>query len=422
MNKLLTAPVTLSERFVILDVLRGFALLGVLLDNVFSFAGFEYVSFAHREALSTFVSDAILTIGELVFVRGKFYSLFSLLFGIGFAIILVRNEKIGGNPLRIFYRRLLFLSLIGAVHLFFLWEGDILLFYALLGCLLPLFRRCSDKKLLILAAALIGAPLLVDVIKVVLDIQVGAFLGRMAQGIDEKTGIPFDENFALYLYQKGGGWLEWMNWQKSGFLYRYAYLLETNRIFKVLGMFLLGFYVGRKMMYSQLEQYTNLLKKVRNWGFAIGLGGSLGMAFFEMDGISVPDAAGLVDTLFYAIGVAPLGLAYAATLCLFWVKADGNSRWKLLAPVGRMALTNYLMQTILGILLFYSVGFGLGGNMGPTKFIPIALGIFIVQILYSHWWLSRFNYGPMEWIWRQLTYGRRLRLFRERPGCSVSGK
>ncbi len=402
------APVLQNERADILDALRGFAILGIFLDNVFGFTGYGFFTTAQREALPTFYADGMLGLCELAFVHGKFYSLFSLLFGIGFSIILTRNEEKGINPLKIFYRRLFILLLIGAVHVFLLWEGDILLLYALVGFILPLFRNCSDKALLIWAVVLIASPILIDCIKVLLNVHVAGFLENFAKSIDKKTGLPTDENFSKYLFKEGSGWKEWRNWQASGWIYRYSYLVESNRIPKVLGMFLLGFYAGRKNIYSNLEHYAPLLKKLRRWGFIIGIPSSIAMAIFEIDGLSVPKAIGLLDTVFYAVSVVPLSLAYVAAICLFWIKTNGNNKLKLLAPVGRMALTNYLMQTILGITIFYGVGFGLGGNIGPAVFFPIAIVIYIVQIIYSNWWFKYFNYGPVEWIWRQLTYGKRL--------------
>src|SRR4026207_1314450 len=152
MNHQQAVPVSFTERSDILDVLRGFALLGVLLDNVFGFTGWGFFTQPMREALPTWPADGIVALSELTFIKGKFYSLFSLLFGIGFSIILIRNEQKGINPLKIFYRRLVILLLIGAAHMFLLWEGDILFLYALIGLILPLFRKCSDKTLLILAA------------------------------------------------------------------------------------------------------------------------------------------------------------------------------------------------------------------------------------------------------------------------------
>ena len=410
MNSKQSLPVSLTERSDILDVLRGLALLGVLLDNLFGFTGWGFFTMSQREGLSTWPADGILGMLELAFVHGKFYSLFSLLFGIGFSIILIRNEQKGINPWKIFYRRIFILMIIGIGHLMLLWEGDILLLYALLGMLLPLFRKCSDRTLLIWATVLIASPILIDLVKVLLETKTGSFLEVIAQRIDKKTGLPTDENFSQYLYKDGSGWQEWRNWQASGWLYRYADIIESNRIPKVLGMFLIGFFVGRKMIYSQLENYSSLFKKIKRWGFIIGIPASLGLAYFEIFGKHIPHPLGLAHAVFYAIGVVPLSLAYASSLCLYCIKTKGNTRWKILAPLGRMALTIYIMQTLLSIMLFYGVGFRLGGNIGPSIFFPIAIGMYLFQIAFSHLWFRYFNYGPLEWIWRMLTYGKKLSL------------
>lgn len=407
-------PVLQHERADILDSLRGFALLGVLLDNSFGFCGWGFYTQPMREALPTWPADGLLGLLELAFVHGKFYSLFSLLFGIGFSIILLRNEQKGINPFKVFYRRLFILLLIGAAHLFLLWEGDILFLYALIGFLLPLFRKCSDRTLLIWAAALLLSPILIDVIKVLLNIKTGDVIEVIAKKIDKTNGVPTDDSYAHYLFKDGSGWKEWRNWQESGFFWRYSYIIESNRIPKVLGMFLLGFWAGRKMIYSNLENYVSLFKKIRKWGFIVGIPASLAMAYFEIDSKAIPNTLGLLDTLFYAVGVVPLSLAYAAVICLLWIKRKQKSNLKVLAPVGRMALTNYLMQTILGITIYYGVGFGFGGNIGPVIFFPIAFGIYIMQILYSNLWFKYFNYGPFEWIWRMLTYGKKLSLLKNK--------
>ena len=404
------SPVLQNERADILDILRGFALLGVMLDNLFGFTGWGFLTQPQKEALPTWYADAILSLSEQSFVNGKFYSLFSLLFGIGFSIILIRNEQKGINPLKILYRRLFILLIIGAGHLFLLWEGDILFLYALIGMLLPLFRKCSDKTLLTLVVILIASPLLFDVLSVLFHYKNGNFLEDMAKVIDKKTGLPLDDSFNQYLYSKNDAWQHWRNWHASGFLYRYSYILDSNRIPKVLGMFLLGFYAGRKMIYVKLEKYVSLFKKLRRWGFIIGIPAALACTGFEILGKGIPNAMGLGHTFFYAISVVPLSLAYMSVICLRWINKKGKSRLKFLAPVGRMALTNYLMQTILGIIIYYGVGFNLGGNIGPAVFIPLGLFVYSLQVAYSNWWFKYFNYGPMEWVWRQLTYGKRLPL------------
>ena len=403
-------PVLQNERADILDVLRGFALLGVLLDNIFGFTGWGFLTLSMREALPTWPADGIVGLSELTFINGKFYSLFSLLFGIGFSIILIRNEQKGINPLKIFYRRLFILLIIGAGHLFLLWEGDILVLYALIGMLLPLFRKCSDKTLLILAGLLILSPILIDCINILFKSKPGDYIESIAMNIDKNNGVPTDSTYSQYLFKNGSGFKEWRNWQEAGYLYRYSYILDSNRIPKVLGLFLLGFYAGRKMIYANLEKYVSLFKKLRLWGFVIGIPAAIACTYFEIFGKGIPEPEGLGHTFFYAISVVPLSLAYASVICLRWIKKKGNSKLKVLAPLGRMALTNYLMQTIIGITLYYGVGFGFGGNTGPAIFIPVGLAVYALQILYSNLWFKYFNYGPMEWIWRQLTYWKRLPL------------
>jgi len=353
-------------------------------------------------------------LSELTFINGKFYSLFSLLFGIGFSIILIRNEQKGINPLKVFYRRLFILLLIGAVHLFLLWEGDILFLYALIGMILPLFRKFSDKALLITAAALILSPIILDCIYLLIHTNSGDGLERIAIAIDKTNGIPTDSTYANYLYKPGSGYHEWRNWQASGWAYRYSYILDSNRIPKVLGMFLIGFYAGRKIMYLQLENYVSLFKKLRLWGLVVGIPAAIACTFFEIFAREVmkPEPALLGHSFFYAISVVPLCLAYTSIICLRWIKKKGNSKLKVLAPMGRMALTNYLMQTIIGITLYYGVGFGFGGNIGPALFIPIGLAVYALQVLYSNLWFKYFNYGPFEWIWRMLTYGKYLKLLK----------
>lgn len=205
-------PVTLTERADILDVLRGFALFGVLMDNLFGFTGWGFLTQPQREALVTWPADGILGLLELAFVHGKFYSLFSILFGIGFSIILIRNEQKGINPLKIFYRRLFILLMIGFAHCLLVWDGDILLLYALIGFILPLFRKCKDRTLLIWAVALLLSPILIDLFKVLFHFKTGAFLEAIAAKIDKQTGLPSTDEWRQWLYKEGSGWKEWRAW------------------------------------------------------------------------------------------------------------------------------------------------------------------------------------------------------------------
>lgn len=408
-----TTPVQNQERAQILDVLRGIAILGILFNNIYGFSGYGSLLKPDKQLFATYDIDNVLNFLQIIFIEGKFYSIFSLLFGIGFSIILIRNQQKGINPLKIFYRRLFVLLLIGWAHIYFLWEGDILLLYALVGMWLPLFRNCSNRALLIWAVALILSPIAIDAIKFLLQANPGDFILPFAEAIDKKNGIV-GEDWRSYLYNDGSGWNEWRNYQDTAFMYRYSSLLNNNRIPKVLGMFLIGFFAGRKMIYANLEQYKSLFKKIMLWGFIIGIPSSFAMAWFEGDGKTIYKSAwGLADTIAYAFGVVPLSLAYVSCICLWWIKRKGVSNLNVFAPAGRMALTNYLMQTIIASLLFYGAGFGWGQEFGLIYLFPIAIGIYSLQVIYSNIWFRYFQYGPMEWIWRQLTYGKRLPIKRK---------
>jgi uncharacterized protein len=177
----------------------------------------------------------------------------------------------------------------------------------------------------------------------------------------------------------------------------------------VLGMFLVGYYAGRKMIYANLEAYKPIFKKIALWGFIIGLPASIAMGYFEGDDKEIYKSAfGMFDTLSYAFSVVPLSLAYVSAICLFWIKTRGKNKLNVFAPVGQMALTNYILQSIIGIIIFYQVGFGLGQKIGLVYLFTIVVVIYIFQVLFSKVWLQYFQYGPLEWIWRQFTYGKRL--------------
>jgi uncharacterized protein len=398
------------ERAKILDILRGFALLGIYIANSQFLSGYGFMPEETKNQLATSKIDNILRMLQFILVEGKFYSLFSLLFGIGFSIILVTNERRGSNGLTVFYRRLLILILFGLAHLLLLWEGDILMLYGLIGLLLPLFRKCTDRTLLTWAACLILAPILADIVWLSLGWTPGQPLLRRGIAVSEAYGIT-EQNFGSYLFNKESGYAEVLKWCQGGIYFRYQYILDSGRIMKVLGIFLVGYYVGRKKMYVRPEEHFGILKRVRKWGFIIGIPVSIAAFYFIIDDKNVPrNWAGLADTVCYALGVVPMSLAYTASITLFWIRHKESTMLNRLAPAGRMALTNYIFQTIFSVVIFYGVGFGLGHSFGYTYVLLIVVAVYLFQVLYSTLWLRYYNYGPLEWIWRMLTYGKALPL------------
>lgn len=402
------SPLQQEERADILDILRAFALLGICMANAGYFSLYIFQKPATMQAMPTATADRWLSWFHFAFIDGKFYSLFSLLFGIGFSIIFLRNKKTGRNGLAIFYRRLIILLLFGLCHSLLLWDGDILLFYALTGMLLPLFRNCSDKTLLMLATTFLLSPLLFDLLKVITAGRWNISRPFLLQALatDKKAGIT-EDNVDNWLMQHRS-YSDLLTWSRSGTWWSWQLRLDSNRIPKVLGMFILGLYAGRNGLYIHLEKYRSLFRKIQRWGFALGIPAGIAHAWFEFDHQVLPAPAGLYDTLSYALNVVPLSLAYTTTIVLWYMNRRDSAFLQSIKPAGRMALTNYIMQTLLGITIYYGIGFGLGTRVGPAIFLPVAMAIFMLQVIYSNWWFRHFSYGPLEWIWRMLTYGRRL--------------
>lgn len=397
------SPVKTSERFIILDALRGFALLGICMANFPEFSLYTFLSPEAAASMPTAVQDKITRYLLYIFVDGKFYTLFSLLFGLGFSIIIRNAERKGVNGFRIFYRRMGMLMLFGLLHLMFIWSGDILLLYALLGMLLPFFRQVPDKKLLGWALFFLILPIGVDLVCEITRTNLALPFIRLQETYCAEYGIN-GTNFAYWLHdaEDYGTVFQFL---VQGACVRMQEFIIGNRYFKVLGLFLVGFYIGRNRIYADLEGRKNLLVKVCRLGLIIGLPCSLLYAWSSMGGHPLSDT---LHSLFYFISVYPLGFAYAAGLCLLYLRVKSLSIWKWLAAPGRMALTNYIGQSVIGMFLFYGIGLGWGSTIGLLQTEVIVLVVFLFQMLFSRLWLSGFKFGPLEWIWRMLTYGKWL--------------
>jgi uncharacterized protein len=382
-----------AERIETLDALRGFALLGILLANILYWSGWifrapdQQLAFADAEVIAWQYRFHHLLID------GKFYTLFSLLFGAGFALHIGRLAQRGADGIRIYRRRVLVLLGIGLVHSFLIWDGDILTLYALLGLFLPFFYRLSERQLLIAAGVLI---FLVPIAGVRLFEALGwapyrhiyAFADAIAQGLGADTAP--DKVLAWLQRDDLSGWAAW---QGTGTLYSWGLRIETWRIPKVLGIMLIGLVAGRRLAAGTLIDDRGLMWRVLWAGLAVGVPGSLSYALTP--GLGQDDWQSMVGTV-------PLALAYAAGFVLAWPQA--RSVLRHFAPVGRMALTNYLTHSLIGVVFFYGIGFGLAGELHPPAFYAVALAIFAAQVLFSRWWLSHHDQGPMEALWRRATY------------------
>jgi uncharacterized protein len=400
------APIRPGERVGMVDALRGFALFGVLLINLSDFSLIWAVPDAEKAALPTATWDQTTQFLRDFLGLGKFYSLFSLLFGLGFAIQMTHAQERAADFLPTFRRRLRILAIIGLVHLTLLWWGDILLLYALLGFVLIAFRGASDRTLLVTAAALLVSPILID-FTIMLSggrLDPGAPFLWLSEAMFERWFGIADGEAAIFDLVLDGGVIGLLQWNLPGPFYRIADLLSTSRLPKVFGMFLIGLWLGRRQLFRNVDAHRPLLRRVLVWGLALGLPANLALAYLIAGDAERFTPPALLQTTAYALGVAPLALAYAAGFALLWQRPRWAGRLAILAPVGRMALTNYLLQTLTGIGLFFGIGLGLGGKVSMVFLPLVALGIFLLQIGFSGIWLRWFRFGPMEWLWRSLTY------------------
>ena len=399
MEKSGIAPVQPGERINEIDIIRGVALFGILMVNM---SLFKYP--VYMERIPSNFPEGIEQMSAWfiqLFFTGKFYAIFSFLFGLGFYIFMERTIKKGLELKPLYKRRLAALMVFGLIHLLFLWSGDILFNYALVGFILLAFRNVSMEaiKKWIIGLFVLSAGF--------------NFLMYFLKGLGEvfapdKYQATMDEmiNTALVMYTEGS-FLELTIFR---LINEVPYVLTGIFLWipQVLAFFLCGLYIGRQGIFKDIPAHIPLFKKMRTWGFLIGGVFLVIMVLFETGIIPVHPLIS-VSMLGGVNYIASLFLfpAYVATIIL---AVQGGFCKKLLTPVaaaGKMALTNYLSQTLVCMIIFYGFGFGLYGQVSLFEGILITIAIYLVQVAWSNAWLSKFKYGPMEWFWRVLTYKKR---------------
>jgi uncharacterized protein len=402
----LMAPVGKTERLDVLDILRGFALGGVAIVNI-ALGSTPVYTLASNTQLWTNPLDQ-LAIGVIrFFAEGKFYPLFSFLFGLGFALMLTNAVARGGRFGWVYTRRLVVLLAFGLVHAFFIWFGDILVLYSLLGVvLLVFFRHRRPRALLVWVSIFLLVPLLLYGALVGL-LTVGRASPESAAQIDasltqamEEYRVLADQANRVY---SSGTWAEIQAQRTQDVLF----LWSTMPFFAptVFAMFLLGVYAHRRGVFQDVSAHLPFVGRVFLGGLVLGLSGSVGYVLTaESASRAVPTFDTLLMTAAFGLGGPALAMAYAAGLILLLHhKPAWRRRLAPLGAAGRMALTNYLLQSILATGVLYSYGLGLYG-IGPAAALLLAVAIYVVNVLLSVWWLRHFQFGPAEWLWRSLTY------------------
>lgn len=400
----LARPIAMTDRIELLDIVRGFALYGVLLANLVWVSQEVAVAPAQIAELSTAPIDRAVRYAIQFFVDGKFYTLFTFLFGVGFAVQLVRREARGAAVIPFYLRRLGVLFLIGVAHAYFLWYGDILHHYALFGFFLLGARRHSNRSLLIVGIGVgVAVPAVVAGAKLLLA---GAPAGSGTPDAAELTAM----HARFQAFTSDAYVAAWRENAMFAMSYWTAGLVLTA-LPAIVGRFFLGYYAGRRQLLEKPEGHLALFRKLLIWGLVVGL---LGNGFWvtttglTRSGALAPSSFWVVAAqLPISLGLIAMAAFYLSGIVLLWRLPPWRSRLTCLAPVGRMALTNYLMHSLLYLLLFYSFGLALLGRVGATFCLGLSIAIFAAQMLFSSWWLRRFRFGPAEWLWRSLTYGSR---------------
>jgi uncharacterized protein len=404
-------PVQAGERVVLLDVLRGFALGGVFISNAkVWFSGQVFLPRPRLDALNASPVNTAFDYLYRFFVAGKLVTIFSFLFGLGFAVQMMRAEERGAPVVSTHVRRLLILLTLGLAHMFFLWYGDILGLYALLGLLLLLFRRRSDRALLAWGFTLVlAAPLIVPTLDKFLPLWLTsqeAALAATKVATDKSTAIKAE---TLAAFESGS----YFTAMHGNFIFLEDFLFKISFVtFSAItvGKFLLGFYAGRRRLFHEPEKHLGLFRRLLWWSLAAGV---LGNGFFVVlrylrrsHLVSEDQSWSFLFSFITQIGDLGMGIFYVAAMTLLFQRPLGKRLLSTLAPAGRMALTNYLTQSAIALLLFYGIGLGLITKIGTAPTLGLTAGLFTVQMLVSHLWLSRLQFGPVEWLWRSLTYGR----------------
>ncbi|PAK29212.1 hypothetical protein CJ467_17025 [Bacillus velezensis] len=377
-------PVSLRERVHFLDIVRGFALLGIIIVNYFlivdSVKGFEMAS---GDLLHNLVSW---------FAEGKFVTLFSFLFGVGFMIFMDRAAQKVDSPNKLFARRLSILLGFGILHITFVWVGDILTFYAVSGFLLLAFYKRTAKTVLRWIIALIVFQFLIPVFTMLYNVINTA--GSKNPNFSEFT--LFSHTSLTYMESISTRWTDMVTMAASSFSMIYSMFL----------MFLLGVYFVKMEFFKDMEAKKFIWKRI--WIIST-------IAFLITQSSILLDMSNLSENMLWKDISSVVGqnggltgsMFYMSTFAmLFLYVPQLRGPMMIFTKVGRMSLTCYLLHSIIGTVLFLRYGFGLADHIQSAGTFMFSLAVYFVLMSFSTMWLKRFKYGPMELIWRKLTYGK----------------
>lgn len=393
-------PVLDDERLVLVDALRGFALFGVLAANMRAF-NLPLMLYDAPEKIFPSRPDVWVQALLDVFISGKAYTLFAFLFGLGFAIQMTRSQARSPRFPWFYLRRLGALALFGSIHGFVIWDGDILLPYALAGFLLFWFRKAAPKTVLVWGACLWALSLLLAIGRWMarqFHIDALSWLAGTGASPDltkaqQIVAVYAHANLSGLIHENGQMWRQWISFVP------FTVILS-------LPIFLMGLYVWRKGWVQTLLERKTALRRICVWTLSLGL--ATQMACVAAHHLVTPGQSqsilSLILRLANLVSMPMVSCGYATGLALLFQHPQWRTRVLWLAPVGRMALTNYLTQSIFFVTFYSGIATGLYGRVGPVWNMLAAIVFYLAQLLFSHGWFRHFRFGPAEWLWRGLTY------------------
>lgn len=392
------APIPERERLLALDALRGIALLGIVLSNVSGFSGpLAELHDGIDPALTG--SDYALSAFVYAVVRNKFWTLFSLLFGMGFAVMLERARARGRGFGAIYLRRSLGLLAIGLIHAWLIWAGDILVTYAVSAfALLALSRLHAASMLKLGATVYLGATAYMLLIAAALSIP------GVAQGDGGDLARAQAARAADVAAYAHGDYAA-ATAHRIGFFFESVVPGWVLMLPMALGLFLIGAGLVRSGVVADPARHRAGLGATIRYGAVLGI--ALTAASVMLDrtpSMALFSATSVLAQTLHTLAAVPLALALIAAVLL---RLRDGARWPLrFAPAGRMALSNYLGQSLIATWALYHYGLNLWGRLSYTQLIVAAVVLFALQMAASAWWLRRFRFGPVEWLWRAFAYGR----------------
>lgn len=382
---------TASGRIASLDVIRGVAVMGILVANLPAFGLPDAAYFSPIAWGGTGLADRTVWAINFVLVEGKMRGLFSFLFGASMLLVTDRAEAAGEDPARVHYARMGWLFVIGLVHAYLIWWGDILSHYALVGAAAFLFRELSVRSLILVGAMLVGVQLLVGAL-----IGLAVFLPG-GSGLAGVFGTPPGAELTAELTALRGTLAQ-------GFAYRAATNTNPLQLLMATGAETLGYMLwGMAGLRSGFLTGTWERVRYRRWAatsLAIGLPIYAALAWITITRAFDWRLVAL-ESLALSTPVRPILIVGYACLVILAMRPGG---WltKRIAAVGRAAFTNYLGTSVLMTAIFYGWGLGLFGRIGRAEMyvlVPLAWGL---MLWWSEPWLARYRHGPFEWLWRSL--------------------